>query len=926
MKFPARTCCRVAGFGIGVVTGGPLAGALGGYLGDVMHDFIGDVLGDSDELGEAISGMVGNVTASFLPKPWVADDAPDFNHDFRRAMLEALAIALEGGVVQRYAKEVNVGGQRKELLQRSFSKLSAHLRMASKAKVKKRDADGFMELFPGHVPDTDLLRLQEDGSEVSTEILGSWYDAVLAPMVVTECAVDLPKFGGEVEFRRQTVAALAEEFGPAFGRVLKDPNNIRLRIATARLMINQVLTTVRSSDGKLVGVADQLSAFIAAHKDDADLSARVIAGIVSLEERLGRIEATGEDTNQRMRRTESTVEASHQLLEEHLAKLIQSQPIQKYRQNLYERFRVHNTIGIPAVEDPKQKQGPDFIDDLFVQPTCTEQRVSPEDMDAALREKKKSAKPLLKRLEDERRVVLLADPGMGKSTLIQWLVTGMTAPTALKGATWLSKCLPVPIILREVVGALPANPEEWSWSALLDAFLQHKFDSTKRAMAEPLASDEEAWRTLLGSPQSWFLIDGLDEIGDPERRRALRDAIWEGFDSHPEARFLITSRVVGYDEAVVDRVHRPFPQSRHDWQDLGAEWEDGQLTRSWVVEDDGEPLDLSSHSPRNPAGTSGKRIFFRWGTLLYLAPWDNGQQETFADHWFELRMGKVNGAVRAREFVEAVRSHSSTGVVGRVPNLLLLMALLYRFRASLPHGRAKVYGGISQAYLDGIDAARRLNDRLLPYTLPEKERLLAIIAMHMQVRRAGGNEDAEEKELSEILVSMSDLREWLCPEFGGEDDAENQEQLEKFLQHIAARSGLLLPRGIQEGEEHFAFAHLSFQEFYAGCWLEREFRRLLNLKAGGGYEAEDLLFGDAPEKAPPAPLAVAETDFATFAAQPVWRESLLFLAERLAGSAEDTKTFSRWAFAVKKDTPLPEEAQALLATMSVDPQVNFPPE
>ena len=92
--------------------------------------------------------------------------------------------------------------------------------------------------------------------------------------------------------------------------------------------------------------------------------------------------------------------------------------------------------------------------------------------------------------------------------------------------------------------------------------------------------------------------------------------------------------------------------------------------------------------------------------LLYLAPFDDEQQLAFARHWYFPRMGPTLGAEHAGRFVDAVRRHSAVRVIGRVPNLLYLLALLYRHRALLPHGRTHVYTAISEAYLGGIDLGR----------------------------------------------------------------------------------------------------------------------------------------------------------------------------------------------------------------------------
>lgn len=161
------------------------------------------------------------------------------------------------------------------------------------------------------------------------------------------------------------------------------------------------------------------------------------------------------------------------------------------------------------------------------------------------------------------------------------------------------------------------------------------------------------------------------------------------------------------------------------------------------------------------------------------------------------------------------------------------------------------------------------------------------------------------------------METWLCPEFGAVKDKRSLAELEKFIHHIADSSGLLLPRGVIDGQEHFAFAHLSFQEYFTACWLEQEFSRLLN----AGVASDDLL--DAPTTEPPQALAMTQKLFAQYAAQTVWREPLLFLAEKLADRPADTSTLRKWLFPIKAGDTLPMPAQQLLATLSIDPQVSF---
>ena len=317
--------------------------------------------------------------------------------------------------------------------------------------------------------------------------------------------------------------------------------------------------------------------------------------------------------------------------------------------------------------------------------------------------------------------------------------------------------------------------------------------------------------------------------------------------------------------------------------------------------------------------------------LLHLAPFDDPQQRAFAGNWFRPRLGEAAGAQRAEDFIEAVHRHSHTRVIGRVPNLLYLLALLYRHKAHLPDGRALVYAAISSAYLGEIDMDKRLPDSLVVAWKPEeKEDLLSIVAMRMQELRVAQGKDGEDGKdgkdaRGEILVTRAQLEQWLGPRFGGAEDPTACAELHRFLDHIAKRAGLLLPRG----EGVFGFAHLSFQEYYAACHLEQDFRRVLNEKAMG---AADGFFG-----APAIPAkADEEKMFARMAAHPAWHEPLLFLVEKLRHSPPDTLTILRWTFPQLATEPKPKAygekefeewmpltAAQLLAGISLDQEVTL---
>ena len=257
-------------------------------------------------------------------------------------------------------------------------------------------------------------------------------------------------------------------------------------------------------------------------------------------------------------------------------------------------------------------------------------------------------------------------------------------------------------------------------------------------------------------------------------------------------------------------------------------------------------------------------------------------------------------------------------------------------RARLPDGRALVYAAISSAYLADIDRGKHLPDSLIvPWKFEEKEDLLALVAMRMQELRVAQAKDKKGKQggdevkdaRGEILVTRSQLEEWLGPRFGDAKGAMDCSAPNRFLDHIADRSGLLLPRG----EGVFGFAHLSFQEYYAACALEKEFQRILTQKS---QPAGDDIFG--------TPSAAAKKDeektFAEMAALPAWHEPLLFLVEKLRHSAPYTSRILGWTFPQLATEPkveneegasdaiekwMPFTAAQLLAGISLDQEITL---
>ena len=164
---------------------------------------------------------------------------------------------------------------------------------------------------------------------------------------------------------------------------------------------------------------------------------------------------------------------------------------------------------------PDRRDNPDIlIDRLFVTPLLARRYVSPD-------ENPKSwigdAETLLDALAENSPLVLLGDPGIGKSTFLNYVAWLFSRPAENSLIDRMGWRLPLPMVLRE----LPVRGVT-DFDGLLEAFLS-------REMSAPLREDDGRYlRQALAEGQAFVLLDGIDELGDREARENLRSAVFDG--------------------------------------------------------------------------------------------------------------------------------------------------------------------------------------------------------------------------------------------------------------------------------------------------------------------------------------------------------------------------------------------------------------
>ena len=488
---------------------------------------------------------------------------------------------------------------------------------------------------------------------------------------------------------------------------------------------------------------------------------------------------------------------------------------------------------------PDRRDNPDIlIDRLFVEPLVTRRHVSPDEDPSIWRSEAASIFDVLK---IGKPVVLLGDPGTGKSTLLNYLVWLLARPTvdvwSKQMDGWL---LPVPMLLRDL-----RLRGVRTFRGLLDAFLRH-------AMCEPLRENSYLKR-MLKEGRALILLDGIDEIGDPTARRNLHKAVYDGFARYPRCRWLLSSRIVGYDEVPFDR--------DADLSGLQSTWRESRTESFEKALRSGEGKLLWQPDVLEPPET-GRGFDHGFVITRYIAPFDDGRIEAFARNWYVQREAAATRAGEdALHLVRAVHADDAILRLARVPNLLTMMALIHRIEATLPHGRALLYERIAEAYLESIDRFRGFYSGA--YNLPQKRRWLARVGYEMQRRRSTDQQPPNSGSNAELLAEAADVISWLDEEMQ-QGNISEQMSAEEFLDFVGRRSGLFLPRG----DGRYAFVHLSFQEYFAAVALEREV-------TGLNWARGKL-----------TPLGLDHNTLAEWAGQSAWRETFTFLFELLA-SRED---------------------------------------
>jgi hypothetical protein len=163
------------------------------------------------------------------------------------------------------------------------------------------------------------------------------------------------------------------------------------------------------------------------------------------------------------------------------------------------------------------------------------------------------------------RVVILGDPGGGKSTICQNLCFDLAkqAASALasvnKPTAQLQK-FPIRVVLRTFEKARTVEPQ----LSLFDFIIRELKNHVSLEQAEL----RDALQYLLASGAAVLAFDGLDEILVTAQRREFVDLVTSFCNQHPLCPTLVTSRLVGYDDAPLSSEFEELILARFDEREI----------------------------------------------------------------------------------------------------------------------------------------------------------------------------------------------------------------------------------------------------------------------------------------------------------------------------------------------------------------------
>jgi formylglycine-generating enzyme required for sulfatase activity len=305
--------------------------------------------------------------------------------------------------------------------------------------------------------------------------------------------------------------------------------------------------------------------------------------------------------------------------------------------------------------------------------------------------------PVLDLLRQQQGLIILGDPGAGKTTFLKYLALRLA--TGEGGALGLDARLPILLPLSAYANALAAR------DVPLDRFIaQYYCDLGVDLPVGPMVDE------ALARGGALLLLDGLDEVRDLARRHLVVERVKTFFAFHRREgnKFILTSRIVGY------RAVRPTVEG---------------LAECTLVDFEDQEI---------------AQFVDRWtGALERAARGDTP-------------VARQEAALEKKELLDAVNRNPGVRRLASNPLLLTILALMKRQGVTLPERRVELYQKYVETLLKYWNLARGLDRRLTrDLDVVETVRVLAPLALWMHETSPGiglVKREAMRRRLEEIYA------------------------------------------------------------------------------------------------------------------------------------------------------------------------------
>ncbi|HRQ38912.1 MAG TPA: SUMF1/EgtB/PvdO family nonheme iron enzyme [Chloroflexota bacterium] len=385
----------------------------------------------------------------------------------------------------------------------------------------------------------------------------------------------------------------------------------------------------------------------------------------------------------------------------------------------------------------------------------------------AERRGREPALEFISRLEN-RRLVLLGQPGSGKSTLVKFMALCLSGAGLQEEDTnleslvengWrLSALLPLMVELRHYA-AKGLSQRQSLWTFI-----------TAGLKSEGLADCTAALEQHLKQQGGILLLDGLDEVPEAhQRREQLREAILQFVREFPQVQIVVTSR--------------PYAYQNPAWQLPG----------------------------------------FGQTTLLDFTP---TQINSYIDRWYEVagpqdpNLGLERAQQYANQLKWQVEHNHNLGELAPRPLLLALMVSLHRWRGGglLPERREQLYDASVNLLLDLWQRPKLILDEA-GQPREEEANTLTVLGIDTLTLRQALSQLAYEvhRDQPEAAGTADIPHEKLVAVLRQAVPKEKRDAIphQKIASYVRDRAGLLEDRG----EGVYGFPHRTFQEFLAAMHL-----------------------------------------------------------------------------------------------------------